>query len=163
MGGSNLDRFKTAQARADSGFESALAEITSGRKRSHWIWYVFPQLSGLGSSHMSEMYALDGPGEGEEYLRDPLLAARLLAITTAAAGRVRHGVPLATLMGSQTDVQKLVSSLTLFEQIARHLNTVEPAETYRLLAEAAGTVLEKAESEGVPRCAYTLGHLRRWR
>ena len=69
MTSSRLARFKDAQAQHVSGFESALSEIHSGGKRSHWIWYVFPQLSGMGYSAPSRTYGLDGVREAEEYLR----------------------------------------------------------------------------------------------
>ena len=84
---SRLERFKTAQESPGSGFDTALAEIRAGRKRSHWIWYIFPQLAGLGGSARSKTFAIEGEGEAEEYLRDPLLRARLLEITAAAAGQ----------------------------------------------------------------------------
>lgn len=154
-----LERFTTAQDDADSGFDVALAEMEGGRKRGHWIWYVFPQLSGLGGSQLSKAFGIDGASEAADYLRHPLLSARLLTITTAVAEGVRRGVPLATLMGSRTDVVKLASSLTLFEHVARQLHEVQPDRTQKALAEAAETVLKAAESEGYPRCAYTLERL----
>jgi uncharacterized protein (DUF1810 family) len=160
MSTDNLERFKTAQSDPVSGFEAALAEIKSGRKRSHWIWYVFPQLSGLGTSSLSELYAIEAPAEAVEYLEDPVLSVRLLTITTAAAERVREGVPLATLMGSRVDVTKLVSSLTLFAHVAGDLSRSRPSATLEDLVAAAGAVLEAAESEGYPRCRFTLDHLR---
>ena len=58
-----LDRFKHAQEGRIDGFDSALAELKSGRKRSHWIWYVFPQLEGMGHSPMAVKYGLAGPDE----------------------------------------------------------------------------------------------------
>jgi uncharacterized protein (DUF1810 family) len=73
MTSSRLQRFKDAQDRPPSGFDAALAEMRAGAKRSHWIWYVFPQLAGLGSSAASLTYGLDGRAEAEEYLRDPVL------------------------------------------------------------------------------------------
>lgn len=155
-----LERFKKAQSGAESGFESALAEIKSGRKRGHWIWYIFPQLSGLGSSPVSEMYAIESPGEAAEYLRDPTLSVRLLSITTAVAERLRDGASLPSLMGSRTDALKLVSSLTLFACVADELHRTDPRETYRELAQTAEDVLKEAESQGYPRCRVTLERLR---
>ena len=154
-----LERFTTAQDAPESGFEVALAEIQDGRKRSHWIWYVFPQLSGLGGSQMSQVFGIDGPSEAADYLRHPVLSARLLTITTAVAASVRRGVALGTLMGSRTDVLKLASSLTLFEHVARQLHEAQPDARQRAMAEAAETVLMAAESEGYPRCARTLRRL----
>jgi uncharacterized protein (DUF1810 family) len=69
---SDLDRFRDAQ---EGMYEQALREIRMGRKTSHWIWYVFPQLRGLGTSEMSYIYGIDGPGEAEEYIADPVLGS----------------------------------------------------------------------------------------
>jgi uncharacterized protein (DUF1810 family) len=155
----NLERFRQAQGEASSGFETALAEIRSGRKRSHWIWYIFPQLAGLGSSALSETYAIEAPEEAAEYLKDPLLSERLLTITTAVADRLSNGVPLAVLMGSRIDATKLMSSLTLFGHVASELQKHQPRETYEALAGAAEAVLKAGESEGYERCRFTLERL----
>jgi uncharacterized protein (DUF1810 family) len=155
----NLERFRQAQGETGSGFETALAEIRSGRKRSHWIWYIFPQVAGLGSSALSEMYAIDGPEEAAEYLKDPALSQRLLSITIAVAERLNNGVPLATLMGSRIDATKLMSSLTLFGHVAAALHKSQPGETYRALAAAADAVLKAGASEGYQRCRFTLERL----
>src|ERR1700676_2853409 len=105
----DLERFKKAQDLPDSGFEAALAEIRSGRKQGHWIWYVFPQLSGLGASMASQTYGITDVAEAVEYLHDPVLRSRL-TMTTTVAERVKSGpgVSLGTLMGSSIDVRKLV-------------------------------------------------------
>ena len=63
---STLDRFRAAQDAPHSGFETALEEMRTGRKRGHWIWYVFPQLSGLGGSSFSQTYAINGVAEAVE-------------------------------------------------------------------------------------------------
>src|SRR5688500_14248453 len=65
-----LERFKVAQDAEHGGFRSAIAELRAGRKRTHWIWFVFPQISGLGSSETSRRFALRGREEAEAYLRD---------------------------------------------------------------------------------------------
>src|SRR6186713_218591 len=148
---SRLQRFKDAQDQAVSGLESALSEIRAGGKRSHWIWYVFPQLSGMGSSAASRTYGLDGVGEAEEYLQDPLLRSRLLAITSVAARQIDEGgLTLLRLMGSSIDATKLVSSMTLFEHVAQRLHDVEGLDEYASLAAAAKTILERATAEGFP-------------
>jgi uncharacterized protein (DUF1810 family) len=156
-----LARFKEAQDRGDSGFESALAEMLTGRKQGHWIWYVFPQLSGLGTSSLSQRYGIDGLAEAAGYLHDPVLCSRLLMITTTVAERVKRekGVSLQTLMSSALDVQKLVSSLTLFGNIARKLHTSEGLEEHESMARIAEEVLAVAASEGYPPCQYTLARL----
>ena len=159
--GTQLQRFTDAQSQRGSGFESALAEIQSGRKRGHWIWYVLPQLAGLGHSGMSQTYGIDGVAEAESYLRDPLLRGRLLTITIALVEQLRRGVSLESLMNSSIDAMKLVSSLTLFGHVARRLHAVEHLDDYASLARVADEVLAKADAQGYPPCAFTLGRLTR--
>jgi uncharacterized protein (DUF1810 family) len=155
-----LDRFKSAQDGAHSGFAAALHEIEAGRKSGHWIWYIFPQLSGLGSSAASQLYAIDGEAEATAYLRDPLLRSRLLTITRAVAHQLTTGHKIAALMGSRIDAHKLVSSLTLFGWIAANLQATGDQDEYRALAAAAETVLAAAAAEGFPRCGFTLAALK---
>jgi uncharacterized protein (DUF1810 family) len=154
-------RFLSAQNDPISGFDAALAEIRSGRKTGHWIWYVFPQLSGLGGSAMSQRYGVDGPEEAIEYLEQPELCERLLTITTAVADRLRGGAPLEQLMGSTIDALKLVSSLTLFGDAARRLFLDEGQPAHDALARVADEVLAAAATQGYPRCRYTLVQLKR--
>ena len=155
----NLERFRTAQNDPHAGFEVALAEIRSGQKQSHWIWYIFPQLAGLGASSLSQKYAIDVAEEAAEYLKDPVLSERLLTITTAVAEHLNSGVPLDTVMGSRIDATKLMSSLTLFGRVAAALQKSQPRETYDAIAAAAETVLKAGESEGYQRCRFTLEQL----
>lgn len=157
MSGSSLDRFVEAQAGGE--YETALGEMKSGRKQHHWIWYVFPQISGLGMSHMSQLYAIRDRDETVAYLRHPLLFARLLEITTAVAEQVREGVAVDRLMGSSIDATKLVSSLTLFGDVARGL-TESPTDANAVLADLAEEVLIGAAAQGYPRCRHTLERLR---
>jgi uncharacterized protein (DUF1810 family) len=154
-----LDRFKDAQADPGAGFESAVAELRAGRKQGHWIWYIFPQLSGLGISSFSQLYGIDGRAEATEYLQDQLLRSRLLTVTETVAERLREGVPLRTLMGSSIDVQKLVSSLTLFGEVATELSASESSTDYESLSHLAAEVLAAAAREGVPHCRFTLAAL----
>jgi uncharacterized protein (DUF1810 family) len=156
-----LDRFKTAQASPDSGFHAALREIQEGAKRGHWIWYIFPQLRGLGASAPAETYGLAGPAEAADYVRDTVLRSRLLEIATAVADHLRAPDPprLETLMGSGIDARKLVSSLTLFSHTARELYAADGFEDYGTLAAIADEVLDIAAAQGYPRCDYTLRHL----
>jgi uncharacterized protein (DUF1810 family) len=158
-----LERFKEAQERADSGFEAALAEIRRGHKQGHWIWYIFPQLSGLGASWASQTYGLGNVAEAVKYLQDPVLRSRLLTMTAAVAGATSRssgkGVRLETLMGSSIDVRKLVSSLTLFGSVARKLHAAEGLEAYDSLARVAAEVLAAAASEGYSPCQYTVARL----
>ena len=76
----DLNRFLSAQRR---DYAAALREIRSGRKRSHWIWYIFPQVAGLGMSSTSQFYAISGLDEARAYLSEPTLRAHLLEISSA--------------------------------------------------------------------------------
>jgi uncharacterized protein (DUF1810 family) len=152
----DIGRFLDAQ---DAGqFESALAEITSGRKVGHWIWYVFPQLAGLGQSHMSRTYGIRDRHEAAAYLKHPILRSRLLDITSAAAEHVRRGARLDRLMGSSIDAQKLVSSLTLFGHLAKSFEASGDKE-FGPLARLANEILAAAKTQGYAPCRYTLDQL----
>lgn len=105
----DLSRFHKAQ-RGD--YATALAEIRAGRKRSHWIWYIFPQIQGLGFSSTSQYYAIENLDEARAYLADPVLRERLLEISGALLA-LPDSDPSA-VMGYPDDL-KLKSSMTLFE------------------------------------------------
>jgi len=152
---SALDRFKEAHRGTRTGFEVALSELRAGRKRSHWIWYVFPQLRGLGSSPMANYYAIADDSEAEAYLRDPELRRRLLAAASAALDQVRSGIPLDSLMGAEVDTLKLVSSMTLFGAVARRVSDGDAGEECARLARVAEELLKVAAAEGKSRCAFT--------
>jgi uncharacterized protein (DUF1810 family) len=156
-----LERFRSAQASPDAGFEAALREIRAGRKTGHWIWYVLPQLSGLGTSAMSRTFGLRDAAEATAFLRDPELGARLATIVTAIAAQLaaHPGLLLSSLMGSEIDARKLVSSLTLFERVAARLDESDAHEQAGQVADAARKVLATAAAEGYPRCAFTLQRL----
>ncbi len=121
----SLQRFHEAQASRSAGYETALAEIRRGRKTSHWIWYIFPQLAGLGRSSAAEKYAIRDLAEACDYLRDPLLRARYEEITVAVSDLLARGIALEDLMGSRIDALKLVSSLTLFGGSAQSLASAD--------------------------------------
>jgi uncharacterized protein (DUF1810 family) len=108
----DLARFVEAQA---DGYPAALAEVRAGRKRTHWMWYVFPQLAGLGSSPMAQRYAVHGRAEAEAYLAHPVLGPRLREIAEAAVGVA--GPTAAEVFGSPDDL-KLRSSATLFAAVS---------------------------------------------
>lgn len=159
-----LERFIRAQDSQQFGFLAALEELRSDGKLGHWIWYVFPQLSGLGQSWNSEFYGIDGAAEAIEYLKNPVLRKRLLEIAAVVAGRLRDGVPLQRLMGGEIDAQKLVSSITLFGGIAE-TPTLTDAELdlgeLRELSQLSREVLSRAQDQGYPPCRFTLESLRR--
>ena len=109
----HLERFIAAQ---DSAYETALAEIRSGKKRTHWIWYIFPQIQGLGSSNTSRYYAITGIEEASAFLQHPLLGKRLVEITTALNNLPGND---AGAIFSYPDDLKLQSCMTLFAAVAR--------------------------------------------
>jgi uncharacterized protein (DUF1810 family) len=161
QGSGTLERFTRAQDDPSDGFGAALEEIRSGGKRGHWIWYVFPQLAGLGGSAMSRTYAIRDAAEAEAYLRHPVLGPRLVAMASAVAEQLRRGVPLETVMGSSIDVLKLVSSLTLFGHVARQQPGPGGPEAASALVPLADEILETAHAAGIPACAFTLDRLTR--
>jgi len=108
----NLGRFVQAQER---DYERALAEIRAGQKRSHWMWYIFPQLDGLGSSSMARMYAIKTVAEAEAFLRHPILGPRLRQIMEATLQV--QGRSAQAIFGS-TDERKLWSCATLFASVS---------------------------------------------
>ena len=108
----NLERFKQAQGR---DYQTALAELRSGRKRTHWIWYVFPQIDGLGFSPTARYYAITGLPEAKAYLADPVLGPRLLECSRALLA-LDSSDPSAVL--GYPDDLKVRSSMTLFEAAA---------------------------------------------
>lgn len=108
----DLSRF--AQAQADV-YELALAELKSGQKRSHWMWFIFPQIDGLGSSPTARRYAIRNLAEAKSYLAHPVLGPRLLA--SAAALLEIKGRSAREILGSPDDL-KLRSCATLFAQIS---------------------------------------------
>jgi uncharacterized protein (DUF1810 family) len=155
-----FDAFKSAQASPSDGFAAAVQELASGRKTGHWIWYVFPQIRGLGYSSMSQSYALQDLPEAATYLRDPTLRSRLVQITQVVADRLKQGDQLPKLMGGKIDALKLVSSLTLFELAGRKLATGPDDQDAAGLLALFGQVLAIAETQGFPRCQFTLESVR---
>ena len=154
----SLARFHEAQADLHAGYETALAEIRRGRKTSHWIWYIFPQLAGLGHSHMAKRYAIRDLAEACDYLRDPLLRARYEEITAAVSERLARGSALEALMGSRIDALKLVSSVTLFRAAAAALAATDDG-AFERVARACAALLEQAAVQSYPACAHTLASL----
>ena len=108
----DLHRFVQAQ---EDDYERALSEIRSGRKRSHWMWYIFPQVDGLGFSPTSRYYAIKSRAEAEAYLRHPLLGPRLRECAEAALQV--EGRSAREIFGSPDD-QKLRSCATLFAAVS---------------------------------------------
>ncbi len=108
----NLNRFVRAQA---DDYERALTEINSGRKRSHWMWYIFPQFAGLGFSSTSRRYAIKSAAVATAYLSHPVLGPRLVECTEAVLGV--NGRSASEIFGSPDDM-KLRSCATLFAHVS---------------------------------------------
>jgi uncharacterized protein (DUF1810 family) len=108
----SLERFVTAQAQI---YPRVLAELQAGRKQSHWMWFIFPQIAGLSGSYRGQLYAIQSLEEAQEYLAHPVLGARLRECSQAVMaveGNTAHQI-----FGSPDDL-KFRSCLTLFAQVA---------------------------------------------
>jgi uncharacterized protein (DUF1810 family) len=133
-----LERFLVAQA--GGTYERAVAELRAGRKTSHWMWFVFPQVAGLGRSEMAIRYALSGIEDAGAYMEHPVLGARYAECCLAL---LELGDVSVTEVLGPVDAQKLHSSLTLFaaaapqsaveELLARHFAGEPDAATLRLI------------------------------
>ena len=108
----SLDRFLKAQEKT---YPKAMEEIQNGKKRIHWMWYIFPQIKGLGFSPTSQHYAIKCIEEAKAYLEDPVLASRLREISGAM---LKHtGKDAVSILGD-IDAAKLFSSMTLFDVVS---------------------------------------------
>jgi len=110
----NLNRFTKAQ---EGVYDRAVAELAGGRKQSHWMWFIFPQIEGLGRSSTSKQYAIKSIEEAREYLKHPLLGARLSHCAKAVLAI--EGRSASEIFGFPDDL-KLRSSMTLFATISEH-------------------------------------------
>ncbi len=108
----HLQRFVDAQA---STYEQARSELAAGQKRSHWMWFIFPQIRGLGSSSMAQRFAISGAAEASAYLAHPVLGARLRACTDLV--NAVEGRSIEQIFGYPDDL-KFHSSMTLFAQVS---------------------------------------------
>jgi uncharacterized protein (DUF1810 family) len=108
----DLERFVAAQ-NAGGTYDRATRELRDGRKRSHWMWFVFPQIAGLGRSEMARTYAISSMEEARAYVAHPLLGPRLVECAGIVAGL--QGRTAREIFG-EVDAQKLHSSMTLFHR-----------------------------------------------
>jgi len=139
----SLSRFLEAQ---DATYQQALDELRAGHKRSHWSWYIFPQVAGLGSSRMSVVYAITSLEEATAYIAHPVLGFRL---RECVAAMNRHAGTSAEEILGAVDAQKFRSCLTLFAQagsseavfrdgLDKHFNGQQDATTLAILARQRG-------------------------
>ena len=106
-----LTRFMEAQER---DYQTAFSEVKKGRKRSHWMWYIFPQIEGLGISEIAQFYAIKDIQEAESYLKHPVLGSRLIRICKEL---LKQDVSDANLIFGSPDDMKLKSCMTLFASL----------------------------------------------
>ena len=130
----DLDRFVFAQAPI---YPQALAELKAGHKRTHWMWFVFPQLAALGRSPTAIHFAIVSAGEARAYLAHKLLGPRLIACSLAVLAH--RGRSAESIFGA-VDAMKLRSSMTLFEAVAE-----DPAPFASVLADFFGTERDPAK------------------
>ena len=114
MANYDLQRFITAQEQSYDGYKQALSEMQQGRKTSHWIWYIFPQIKGLGHSYMSNYYGISCLEEAQEYLSNEVLSARLREITNAL---LSHKEKTSKEILGDVDSWKVRSCMTLFDAV----------------------------------------------
>ena len=145
---SELQRF---HVRAEQGWQViALQELKAGRKRSHWIWWVFPLLDGLSRSSLGERYALGDDDVARDFIDDSVLRDHLAAAASVVRQQLELGLRLHDLMGGALDARKLVSSLTLFAAVC------DPdLAAHQQLGADCERVLQLAAEQGFPPCAYT--------
>lgn len=140
----DLDRFVQAQ---DSGrtYDSAVAELRAGRKTGHWMWFIFPQMAGLGFSPASRHFGIRSLAEARAYLKHPVLGPRLVECARLLSGQ--QGRTAGQIFG-EIDATKLRSSMTLF----RHADPAEPAYD-QVLAQYFGGQADALTDQAVAQAA----------
>ena len=116
MGTNTIERFIKIQDESNN-YETALDEVRNGNKQSHWIWYIFPQIKGLGHSYMSKTYAIDSLSEAKAYWENAILHDRLKEITEAL---LTHKDDSADNIFGSLDARKVKSCMTLFDAVSPH-------------------------------------------
>lgn len=127
----DLSRFKTAQADC---YQKVLMEIKNGKKESHWMWYIFPQISGLGRSEISKKYAITNIEEAIEYLNDEILCSRLVELTNILAYDIEDKT--AEEIFGFVDCLKFHSSLTLFISVINSNITFQQNKIFQCFEDA---------------------------
>ncbi len=148
--------------KVENEFRTPLSEIENGRKMTHWMWWIFPQAKGLGTSYTANEYAIESLDEAVACLADPVFGDRYCQIVDAVWSQVViNGTPIKTLFPDNIDDRKLVSSLTLFRRTAEHLTQLQRPEPDRgalsLLIHQSTEILERAQGEGLGPCFLSQG------
>lgn len=147
-----------------NNYANALAQLKQGHKTGHWIWYIFPQISGLGQSATAREWELKDIHEACAYLHHPQLLAHYREILVVVDEKLQQGLPIAALMGGHPDDFKLISSVTLFSAAAECLATDSAtadtdARSYQHLAVVCHRVLSAVQQQNYPPCEFTLHRL----
>ncbi|HAZ7574373.1 DUF1810 domain-containing protein [Legionella sp. PATHC032] len=155
-GNKRLDRFHNAQNSNTYGYDQAFIEIQAGRKRSHWIWYIFPQLENLGKSPSAKLYGIKDFNEACDYLKDPVLFKRYFELIKLIEEKLKS-IPLSDLMSGFPDDRKFISSLTLFQAASYYLNSKETGyqNKYHPLYEMCNRVFKQISRQGYSPCQQT--------
>ena len=135
----NLDRFLEAQ---DAVFENVRSELREGRKRTHWMWFIFPQIAGLGHSPMSKTFAISSLPEAEAYLKHPVLGPRLRECTQLV--NAVEGRSISQIFGDPDDI-KFRSSMTLFAHASGENQVFLDALKKYFGGQSDATTLERIE------------------
>ena len=156
----SIERFIQAQQGQDffPTYTEAYKEIAQGRKTSHWIWYIFPQLQSLGHSSTAKHFGIADLQEACDYLQNTTLFEHYNEILHLVLKQLQV-IPLRTLMGGSIDTYKLVSSITLFRKAALLLSDEGEGETeqaYQEFIRRCDLVLRKTADQGYPPCQHTL-------
>lgn len=127
----NLDRFLIAQ---ENSYKNALQEIKKGKKTSHWMWYIFPQIKGLGKSDIARKFEIENSDEAVDYLKDPVLAERIIELTTILVEEIKE--KSAEEIFGFPDYLKFQSSMTLFKSVVENNSVIFSAEKYKIFDKA---------------------------
>ena len=148
--------------KVDEDFDFALSEIENGRKRGHWMWWIFPQAKGLGTSATAKEFAIESLDEAVACLAHRPFGDRYCEMVGAVWTQVvKNGTAVKTLFPFSPDDRKLVSSLTLFRRAAEHLTQLQRPEpdrrAFSLLIDQSTEILERAQGEGLGPCSLSQG------
>ncbi|KIA90482.1 DUF1810 domain-containing protein [Kaistella jeonii] len=127
----NLDRFHIAQ---ENSYKNAWLEIKNGKKTSHWMWYIFPQIKGLGKSDIARKFEIENSDEAVDYLKNSVLAERIIELTRILVEEI-EGKTAEEIFGFP-DYLKFQSSMTLFKTVVVNNSVIFPAENYKIFGKA---------------------------
>lgn len=151
-----FDKFYQAQAKQ---YDNAKSELSTGSKKTHWIWFIFPQLKVLGYSQTAKYYGIQDIHEACEYLKDTKLYNHYYEILSIAHNQLSQSIPLFKLMGGHPDDYKFISSLTLFHQASQRL--IGEDIKYHRLNQLCQDVFDIVERQGYGPCQTTLAEVKK--